>query len=1122
MRGKLICFGIVILTMCATFALAGSPLKDGDVILRGFEQKVEGIDFKYHSSVPDVNKAMIVRATTGNMKMTWETQPVPKSLNKKEVVFVWLAGLDANNEHIDMHVEIGNQSKLTFEPSHQKEWTVTNDDDISLTFSSDFTDANKDLFGFMFLRVPAKFLKKGEPLQISITGSKAGSNCWYMTFQEPLEAGIQVAALPAVMGKGKKERQLLSVDLYHFGLPQKGNLLIDNKPYSQEEIHFGRNHFSVQLPTVKKDKDITFAFKSDAYNWTREVTLKPVRHWDVSFIQHSHTDIGYTRSQIEILAEHLRYIDYVLDYCDQTDDLPEEAKFRWTCEASWAVDEFIKTRPAEQIARLKQRVEEGRIEVTGMYFNFDEMPDEQTLASSLSPLKRIKNAGIPVVTAMQNDVNGIAWCFNDYFSQLGVKYLNMGTHGHRALICFDKPTAFWWESPSGNRMLAFRAEHYMTGNTVFGIHSGDFEYFEGKLLRYLEDLESKGYDYSEVAIQHSGFLTDNAPPSTLACEMIEKWNEKYAWPKIRTAVAEQFFRKLEDKYAEKLPVYRAAWPDWWTDGFASGAREVAATRKAHVDVIAGQGGLSMAKILGAKMPEKINDRIDETNKAILFYDEHTFGAAESVRDPYGQGTMEQRALKESYAWEAFRRASLVEEEALGVLQSYVSKEDKPSLMVFNTLNWKRSGLISLFIDHQQVPEDKELELIDASGKSVMAQPIRHWHGGTYWGLWVDDIPALGYKKFLINVKEPQQKKKKTDETVLSNDWYRIKIDKNRGAVTSIVDQQLNEELVDEGAQWKFGEFIYELLDNRSEMEAYYLKNYERFPLDSVWFDGFDEGAVWNTMRFKGTTSAAYPNDPYQFEVRLFNTTKRIDLVYTIRKKPVIEPEGIYTAMPFKLNHGKIFCEVQGGVMEAGVDQLPGSSNDWNTVQNFVAVRNSKAQIVLCSHEAPLMQFGNINTGRYKAGAKPESTHVFGWPMNNYWVTNFNADQRGVYTWSYSITSSSDVSNGMATRFGWGSRIPFLARVLPAGKSKAKSKDEYSLMAGIPENVLLVNATPLEKEQAIILQIREVNGETANLNIVIEGLTVQQQEVDVLGEPLADQQKKTAIKPYEMKFIKISW
>ena len=146
----------------------------------------------------------------------------------------------------------------------------------------------------------------------------------------------------------------------------------------------------------------------------------------------------------------------------------------------------------DQIERLIKRIKEGRIEVTGMYFNFDEIPDEKILAASLAAVGRIKEKGIPVTLAMQDDVNGIGWCLNDYFNQLGIKYLNMGTHGHRALICFDKPTMFWWESPSGKRVLTFRAEHYMTGNTVLEMQTGDIEQIQKQsFINYLISLECK-------------------------------------------------------------------------------------------------------------------------------------------------------------------------------------------------------------------------------------------------------------------------------------------------------------------------------------------------------------------------------------------------------------------------------------------------------------------------------------------------------------------------------------------------------------------------------------------------------------------------------------------------------
>ena len=111
----------------------------------------------------------------------------------------------------------------------------------------------------------------------------------------------------------------------------------------------------------------------------------------MNLVQHTHTDIGYTRSQMEILAEHLRYIDYALDYCDATDHYPDAARFRWTCEVAWPVKEYLKNRPASQVERLKRRVKEGRIELGAMYLNFDELPDEQTLAASLVPLKLFRD-----------------------------------------------------------------------------------------------------------------------------------------------------------------------------------------------------------------------------------------------------------------------------------------------------------------------------------------------------------------------------------------------------------------------------------------------------------------------------------------------------------------------------------------------------------------------------------------------------------------------------------------------------------------------------------------------------------------------------------------------------------
>ena len=253
---------------------------------------------------------------------------------------------------------------------------------------------------------------------------------------------IRTRAVPALYRTAGGLKQEVQVIIEHQGASTQATVNFNGQ--EKDVLLFeGENICSFELDEVKSERQVPLSVSYAGDVHRSSVTVKPVRHWQVNMVQHTHTDIGYTRSQMEILAEHLRYIDYALDYCDATDQYPEDAKFRWTCEIAWAVSEYLKCRPAEQVARLKKRVKEGRIELATMYLNFDELPDEQTLAASLYPLKQFREAGLRAEVAMQNDVNGIGWCFSEYFADAGVKYVNMGTHGHRALICFDKPTVFW-------------------------------------------------------------------------------------------------------------------------------------------------------------------------------------------------------------------------------------------------------------------------------------------------------------------------------------------------------------------------------------------------------------------------------------------------------------------------------------------------------------------------------------------------------------------------------------------------------------------------------------------------------------------------------------------------------
>ena len=354
---------------------------------------------------------------------------------------------------------------------------------------------------------------------------------------------------------------------------------------------------------------------------------------------------------------------------------------------------------------------------------------------------------------------------------------------------------------------------------------------------------------------------------------------------------------------------------------------------------------------------------------------------------------------------------------------------------------------------------------------------------------------------------------------LENKWYKLVTDPAKGTIVSWYDKELNLELIDQKNQYQMGEFILEQLGNRSQMESKRLDDFRRSPLDTVWFDSMSKGEIWNTIKFYGESSTTENPGGYMFEIRLYNAEKRLDLACSIIKKSIVSPESFYIAFPFDIKNGKHFTEVAGGVIETGKDQIKGSSNDWYTVQDFTSIRNESSQLVLGCAEMPLMQFGAINTGRYIAGAMPQSTNLFSWPMNNYWVTNFNADQRGGHSWTYHLTTSADVSNGFATKFGWGCRVPYLTSIIP-GEGTGDNNREGSFITGWPANILLISAEPAPDGKTCVVHLRETNGRSASLSLTngLTGKGLTASEVDVTGSPVL--KPSLTIAPFESKFYSV--
>jgi alpha-mannosidase len=924
----------------------------------------------------------------------------------------------------------------------------------------------------------------------------------------------------------KENNRLYQQVIVAYRSENQGKIFIaaDGKDLLRASLKKEDNRFLLTFQAVTRPRKINISVSIDDQAPVKyPFTLVPPKKWEIYLVEHSHTDIGYTRPQSDILAEQMRYIDFALDYCDKTDLMPDPAKFRWTCESAWVTREYLRSRPASQIELFKKRISEGRIEVTGMYANMAEISDENVMYDFLQPLKVFSQLGIPVRVAMQDDVNGIAWCMPDYFKNTGVKYLIMGINETRSRLPFDKPTCFWWESPSGARLLAFRGDHYMTGN-FFGMETKAIK--AENLLWHLADLDDKHYPFDKIGIQFSGYFTDNSPPSTAACELVKAWNARYEYPKLRLSLASEFPEYIEKNFGQQLPVYRNAWLDWWTDGYGSTSRETAEIRKVQNQTQVDEGLYAMVSILGGRLNTTLEAQIDHISENEIFFDEHTCGADESINRPFSENSTKQWLQKGAYAWEAVKKATLLHEEGMARLQEFLKKADFPVIYVVNSMGWPRSGDVQLFVDYEVLPVTKKVRITDLSnGMEIPAQVISKRAEGAFWILEVKDVPALGIKAFKIEAGKDLtdlEASTKTDVGTLENKFYRLSFDKNSGALGSVYDKELNLELLDPQHSYEIGQLVRETLPDRDHL------NPSHTTVSNVKVERGSEGQIWESIHIgvdlKGFETGT-ENNPrgIDCEVRLYKNVKKIEFKYSAHKEIITDPEALYVAFPFSFPESRIVFETIGGTLSQG-QQLPGSSSDWNAVQNYVSVRGKIGQIVVVSNEVPLWQFSDFNLGKFDRNPKPGKTWLYSWVMNNYWFTNFRAFQEGGFSWSYQITSTKDTSNTFATKFGWGERNPFPSRTFPAGVNELKSNTMETLKVSGSPNAFLINTRPVSRDnRTLLLHFRELEGMPAEVRIAssIQGQTIRKIiEVNVMGIPIGSPLTSIQLKPHEVKFIEV--
>ena len=66
--------------------------------INGFSSSIKGEHFLYHSPHPLAKSSLLVRSLDSEKYIEWQTEKIPLSYNKNQLVFAWMFGIDVNED----------------------------------------------------------------------------------------------------------------------------------------------------------------------------------------------------------------------------------------------------------------------------------------------------------------------------------------------------------------------------------------------------------------------------------------------------------------------------------------------------------------------------------------------------------------------------------------------------------------------------------------------------------------------------------------------------------------------------------------------------------------------------------------------------------------------------------------------------------------------------------------------------------------------------------------------------------------------------------------------------------------------------------------------------------------
>ncbi len=1031
-------------------------IKDTGLLLQGYAKSLAGERIHYHSPQPDAQSALLVRTTGGKMFIEWETEYIPENFQEEQATFVWIAGISHDpGKRFNLYIE--EEYLLSFYTSSHKEWKVMGKNGAEMMFRATMVDAYGDSFGYMYLKLPKPFVVIGKALKIKVVGEDAGTRDWYMTFEQDIQNSIKFNPEPVLFHKNGKLVQSVLVEIIYMGRPAKASIHIDGNKAFQTSLDLGFKSLRVPVLPVEDDTILEAEVVIEDETVRKDTLyLQPVQKFEIYLLPHSHYDVGYTELQTEVEHKHWRYFEQAIEMSRKTDSYPEGSQFRWNIEVLWAVESYLKQSSDEKRKEFIEAVNKGWLGLQGLYANeLTGLCSPEELFQLVDYARRLREEyGFAIDSAMITDIPGYTWGLVPALAQTRIKYFSSGPNyipplphqgdriGYTIEEWGDRP--FYWVSPSGEERILI----WVAGKGYSLFHdwiSGPISKNKGKpVVDYITQLMEKNYPYDMLQLRYT-IKSDNGPPDPNLASFVKEWNEKYVSPRLIISTASDMFREFEERYGDVIPSVRGDFTGYWEDGAASTARETALVRNAADRLVQGETLWTMLS------PENFpSSEFSNAWRNVILFDEHTWGAHNSVSEPDSDFVKGQWNIKQKFALEADRQSKGL------ILKALEKRQGKPQIIeamdVHNTNSWTRTDLIVIPEDHMLSGDSVK----DEQGKLLSSQRLSTGE----LAILVEEVPPLGAKRLFFEKGNAYSRgNAKADGENLKNEHLSLSVNPDTGAINSLKWKKRNLELVDRSNDLGLNEYFY--VPGKDPKDALSSEN--------IKISVKENGPLVSSLLIESDAPGCHK---LTRELRIVAGQDEVYITNIVDKKRVREKEGVHFAFPFHIPGGTMRMDMAWAVVRPEEDQLPGSCKNVIPVKRWVDVSNEDYGITWATIDAPLIEVGSITADVWDLDPsrpwikvlEPSQT-LYSYVMNNYWHTNYKADQEGPTVFRYVIKPHGQFNSSDAKRFGVEKSQPLITS--PANIDHVAQKSLFKIK---PSSVIVSSLKPIEKGKAWMVRL----------------------------------------------------